>query len=59
MTYPKKMEGPGWDGINSMSDARHGWRKNAKDTSVVTIGEKSHQVLHHAHVTKQDDHVTQ
>ena len=56
---PQEDEGPGWHGINIMSDARHGWRKNAKDTSVVTIGEKSHQVLHHAHVTKQDDHVTQ
>ena len=29
------------DGINVLSDARHGWRKNAKDTSVVVIGEKS------------------
>jgi len=43
------------DGVNIITDARHGWRKNAKDSSIVTIGEKSHQVLHHAHVTKQDD----
>ena len=28
------------DGIEIMTDARHGWRKNAKDTSVVAIGEK-------------------
>jgi hypothetical protein len=25
-----------------MTDARHEWRKNAKDTSVVAIGEKTH-----------------
>jgi len=49
----------GWQGINIMTDARHGWRKNAKDSSIVTIGEKSNKVLHHAHVTKADDHVTQ
>lgn len=27
------------DGIDIMTDARHGWHKNAKDTSVVAIGE--------------------
>ena len=25
-----------WRGIEIMTDARHGWRKNAKDTSVVS-----------------------
>ncbi|CAC5386239.1 unnamed protein product [Mytilus coruscus] len=29
--------------IDIMTDARHGWRKNAKDTSVVAIGEKMHK----------------
>ena len=48
-----------WQGINILTDARHGWRKNAKDTSVVAIGEKSHQVIQHVHVTKHDDHCTQ
>ena len=48
-----------WHGINIITDARHGWRKNAKDTCVVTIGEKSSMVLLHTHVTKADDHVTQ
>ena len=28
------------DGIDIMTDARHGWRKNAKDSSVVALGEK-------------------
>jgi hypothetical protein len=27
--------------IDIMTDARHGWHKNAKDTSVVAIGEKN------------------
>jgi hypothetical protein len=42
-----------------MTDARHGWRKNAKDTSVVAIGEKTHKVLKCEHVAKTDDLVTQ
>ena len=47
------------DGIDIMTDARHGWRKNAKDTSVVAIGEKCHKVLQCVHITKQDDIVSQ
>lgn len=47
------------DGIEIMSDARHGWRKNAKDTSVVAIGERTHKVLKCEHVTKADDTVSQ
>jgi hypothetical protein len=27
------------DGINIMTDTRHGWRKNSKDTSVLALGE--------------------
>lgn len=45
--------------IDILTDARHGWRKNAKDTSVVAIGEKSHKVLSCQHVTKADDIVSQ
>jgi hypothetical protein len=48
-----------WQGIDVASDARHGWRKNAKDTSVVVIGDQSHRVLQHIHITKADDHCTQ
>ena len=48
-----------WQGIDIGSDARHGWRKNAKDTSVDVIGDQSHKVLQHVHVTKSDDPVTQ
>jgi len=45
--------------IDIMTDARHGWRKNAKDTSVVAIGDHCHKVLQCVHVTKAEDHVTQ
>lgn len=45
--------------IDIMIDARHGWRKNSKDTSVVAIGEKTHKVLCCKHVTKKDDNVSQ
>ncbi|CAC5400512.1 MRC [Mytilus coruscus] len=47
------------DSIDIMSDAHHGWRKNAKDTSVVAIGEKTHKVLNCEHVTKAHDIVSQ
>ncbi|CAG2242369.1 unnamed protein product [Mytilus edulis] len=46
-------------GINIITDARHGWRKNAKDSSVVAIGEKIHKVLKCEHITKSDDSVSQ
>ena len=40
------------DGINIMTDARHGWRKNSKDTSVVALGEQTHKVMECVHITK-------
>ena len=43
------------DGINILTDARHGWRKNAKDTDVVCIGEKKHRILNVQHVTKHEE----
>ena len=48
-----------WQGINIMTDARHGWRKNSKGISVVGIGERLHAVIQHVHVTKNDGHVSQ
>lgn len=42
-----------------MTDAQHGWRKNAKDLSVVAIGEKTNRVIKCENVTKQDDIVSQ
>ena len=52
-------DGEEWHGIDIQTDARHGWRKNVKDTSVVCIGDRSHKVLRHEYITKEDDHVTQ
>ena len=47
------------DGIEITTAVRHGWRKHAKDTSVVAIGEKTHTVLQCQHLTKTDDAVSQ
>ena len=38
-----------------MTDARHGHRKNAKDTNVMCLGQTTHKVLKDIHVTKDDD----
>ena len=46
------------DGIDIMTDARHGWRKNAKDSSIVAIGEKSHNFMNCVHITKTDNVVS-
>jgi hypothetical protein len=45
--------------ININTDARHGQRKNSKDTSMPVLGENTHKVLYQAHIQKQQDHVTQ
>ena len=45
--------------MDIMSDARHGWRKNAKDTSVVALGDLSHKVIACEHVTTSDDPISQ
>ena len=42
-----------------MTDARHGWRKISKDTTVVALGEKTHQVMDCEHITKAQDKVAQ
>jgi hypothetical protein len=45
--------------IAILTDARHGCRRNAKDTNVVCIGNATHKVLWEEHVTKDDDMCTQ
>ena len=47
------------EGVTIITDARHGWRKNAKDTDVVCIGYNTHKVLCNSHVTWADDRCTQ
>ena len=46
-------------GIDIMSDARHGTRKNAKDTDVICLGEKTHKCLWAGHILRSRDPVTQ
>ena len=45
--------------INILTDARHGWRKNAKQTDVVCIGAKTKRVLYVSTITKEVDDVAQ
>ena len=46
-------------GIDIMTDARHRWRRNAKDSTVVALDDRTHKVLRCEHVTKSDDPVSQ
>ena len=45
--------------VDIMTDARHGRRKNAKDTNVVCSGQTTHNVLKDIHLTKDGDQCTQ
>ena len=45
--------------ITILTDARHGWRKNTHDSSVVAIGEITHKVLACEHITKNDNPIPQ
>lgn len=45
--------------ISILTDARHGCRRNAKDTNVVCIGDSTHKVIREEHVTRTDDQCTQ
>ena len=47
------------DGIDIMTDACHGWRKNAKNSCMVAIGDILHKVLQCIHITKADNMVSQ
>lgn len=46
-------------GINILTDARHCWRKNAKFSDVVCIGDITHKVLRLETISKDDDPCTQ
>ena len=45
--------------IHILTDARHGWRKNARQTDVVCMGGKHHKVIALETVTSKDDPVAQ
>ncbi|XP_070560549.1 uncharacterized protein [Ptychodera flava] len=46
-------------GIDVMSDARHGTRRNTKHTDVVFLGDLSHKCIRKELVSKQDDSCSQ
>ena len=48
-----------YSGISIITDARHGWRKNSKQTDVPCIGHSTHKFLCDQIITKQDDPVFQ
>ena len=45
--------------VDIMTDARHGHRKNAKDTNVICLGQTTHKVMKDIHLTKDDDKCSQ
>ena len=47
------------ESINIMTNALHGWRNNAKGSSIVAIGDDTHKLISCQHVTKTDDQVSQ
>jgi hypothetical protein len=57
--FKKKLSFENGGAISILTDARHGGRRNAKDTNVVFIGHETHKVLKEQHVTKEDDECTQ
>ena len=48
-----------FDSIAMMSDARHGFRRNSRQTDVVAIGAETHKVIRVEVVTKDDDEISQ
>jgi hypothetical protein len=51
--------GSQYHGINIMTDARHGWRRNAAQSDIVALGQIHHRVVGLEVVTRQDDPVSQ
>ena len=45
--------------VEILTDARHGWRKNARQTDVVCLGNKNKKVVAYDVVTSVDDVCTQ
>lgn len=45
--------------IDILTDARHGWRKNTKDSTVVAIGDITHKVVACENVTRNQEPVSQ
>lgn len=48
-----------YEGINIITDARHATRRNAKQSDIIALGNKTHRVVGAITVTKDDDSVSQ
>ena len=48
-----------YEGINILTDARHSTRKNARQSDIIALGNKTHRVVGGIKVTKADDSVSQ
>ena len=48
-----------YGGINILTDARHSTRRNAKQSDIIALGNKTHRVVGAITVTKDDDSVSQ
>ena len=53
--YKEIVAFPEMDGINILTNARHGTRRNSKYTDVVCIGAESHKVLRIETITRADE----
>lgn len=48
-----------YGGINIITDARHSTRRNAKQSDIIALGNKTHRVVGAVTVTKDDDSISQ
>lgn len=55
----EEMCGGAQDGINIVTDARHCWRKNARFSDVVCLGQKTNKVIRVETISKKDDTCSQ
>ena len=48
-----------YEGINILTDARHSTQRNARQSDIIALGNKTHRVVGAVTVTKDDDSVSQ
>ncbi|KAK3086820.1 hypothetical protein FSP39_023965 [Pinctada imbricata] len=51
--------GEEFQGINILTDARHGWRRNAAQSDIVALGQSLHRVVGLVTITRADEPVSQ
>ena len=52
-------QGDEYEGVDIITDARHGWRKNAAQSDVVALGNITHKVVNIQTVTRSDEPISQ